>query len=74
MKAPQQVIAMLQDCHNEAEASGFEVAQSAHSIGSPPDWYVNEEYPKLEWVHGRIMIFTMPNGDCVQVEAHMVRK
>jgi len=25
MKAPQQVIAMLQDCHNEAEAAGFEV-------------------------------------------------
>lgn len=72
---PCEVMDMLGDGLSEMEASGYEVAQSAASIGSPhPWWGADGEVPELLWWDGkRTMMFRMPDGSQVQVKATRVR-
>ena len=73
---PEQVLDMLQDCFNEAEANGFEVAQSASKIGDALSWFDPEvgARPTLESVSPSEMIFKMPNGSRVRVKASWIRR
>jgi hypothetical protein len=70
---PSAVISMLLDCYNEAEANGFEVAQSNASIGEPCDWYDADEcMPVVEWHNTREIMFKMPDGSRVRLRASRV--
>lgn len=69
------VLEWFEDCVNEAEANGYEVAESLQSTGDSPSWYEGEEgfTPTIEWREGGTMMVKMPDGSFVRVEVHRVR-
>ena len=70
---PADVIEMLFSGLTEMEANGYEVEQSAQSIGHASAWFGPDgEVPELLSVHGAEMMFQLPDGKLVKVKATLV--
>jgi|HubBroStandDraft_4_1064222.scaffolds.fasta_scaffold00029_15 hypothetical protein len=66
---PADVIDMLLSCFNESESNGFEVAEACGA-----SWHTAEGVtPKLIFVKDCVMMFEMPDGSQVRINATKVR-